>query len=155
MSEAYVLLIATASTSSLTRGLTMPPCPHITDKSQAPNVRDLRNDWPDGCSYNHDMERPPHYLREWRSFRRMTQQELADAIGTSKSAISDLERGVLQLSPKWLNRLAPVLKTQPGHILDHDPEELDNDIIDIWSRIPERDKEQARRVLRSFTGTDG
>lgn len=86
----------------------------------------------------------------------MTQQELADAVNTSKSTISDLENFKLQLSPKWTTRLGPVLEVSPGHILDHDPETLDNDIIDIWTRIPERDRAQAARVLRSFTrtGTD-
>jgi transcriptional regulator with XRE-family HTH domain len=106
--------------------------------------------------YIWDVEdRPPHFLREWRKFRHMTQQELADAVGTSKTVVSEMERGNLQLSPKWLRKFAPVLRTQPGHILDHDPEELDSDIIDIWARIDERDKEQALRVLRSFdrTGT--
>jgi transcriptional regulator with XRE-family HTH domain len=100
-------------------------------------------------------ERPPHFLREWRKFRHMTQQELADAVGTSKTVVSEMERGNLQLSPKWLRKFAPVLRTQPGHILDHDPEELDSDIIDIWARIDERDRDQALRVLRSFdrTGT--
>lgn len=101
-------------------------------------------------------DKPPHFLREWREFREMTQDELAAAVGTSKSVISDMERGKLQLSPKWLRRFAPVLKVQPGHLLDYAPEDLDNDIIDIWGRIDERDREQALRVLRSFdrTGTD-
>lgn len=113
----------------------------------------------DACSeltYDYYVpEKPPHYLREWREFREMTQEELADAVGTSKSVISDMERGKLQLSPKWLRRFAPVLKVQPGYILDYAPEDLDNDIIDIWGRIAERDREQALRVLRSFerTGT--
>jgi transcriptional regulator with XRE-family HTH domain len=98
----------------------------------------------------------PHFLREWRKFRRMTQDELADAVGTSKSVISDLERGQLQLSPKWLRRLAPILQTQPGYILDHSPEDLDTDIIDIWAHIPDSEKATARRVLESFrrTGTN-
>ena len=101
-------------------------------------------------------DKTPHYLKEWRKFRRMTQQELADALGTSKSVISDMERGELQLSPKWLRRIAPVLETQPGHILDHDPESLDSDIIDIWARIAATDREQAVRVLSAFvkTGTN-
>jgi transcriptional regulator with XRE-family HTH domain len=102
-------------------------------------------------------ERTPNNLRAWRKFRRMTQQELADALDTTKSVISDLERGVVQLNDKWLRRLAPVLKTQPGHILDHDPETLDNDIIDIWAHIPEDNRAQAAAVLRTFqrrTGTD-
>ena len=101
-------------------------------------------------------ERPPNNLRAWRKHNHMTQQELADALGTAKSVVSDLERGVVQLNDKWLRRLAPILKTQPGHILDHDPADLDNDIIDIWSHIAERDRDQAIRVLRSFvkTGTN-
>ena len=101
-------------------------------------------------------ERPPHYLRQWRQFRGLTQQQLADAVNTSKTVVSEMERFNLQLSPKWLRRFAPVLRTQPGHIIDHDPADLDNDIIDIWSRIDEQDREQALRVLRSFerTGTN-
>lgn len=100
--------------------------------------------------------RSPNHLRAWRKFNRMTQQELADELGTAKSVISDLERGVVQLSDKWLRRLAPALKTQPGHILDYDPAEVDSDIIDIWANIDLRDREQAVRVLRSFvkTGTN-
>lgn len=103
-----------------------------------------------------DEKRPPHFLKEWRKHRKLTQEQLAEAVGTSKSQISELERYNLQLSPKWLQRLAPVLGVQPGHIIDHDPDELDSDIIDIWTRIPERDRAQAARVLRSFTrtGTD-
>jgi transcriptional regulator with XRE-family HTH domain len=98
----------------------------------------------------------PHFLREWREFRKLTQDELADRVGTSKSVISDMERGKLQLSPKWLRRFAPVLDAQPGHILDHDPKDLDTDIIDIWTHIPDRDKATARRVLEQFrTGTKG
>lgn len=114
------------------------------------------NDTSSRVTYIWDVpEKPPHHLRAWREFREMTQDELAAAVGTSKSVISDMERGKLQLSPKWLRRFAPVLRTQPGHILDHDPADLDSDVIDIWGRIDERDREQALRVLRSFdrTGT--
>jgi transcriptional regulator with XRE-family HTH domain len=99
-------------------------------------------------------DRAPNNLRAWRKHNRMTQQELADAVGTAKSVISDLERGVVQLSDKWLRRLAPVLKTQPGHILDYDPADVDNDIIDIWSRIGQDDRPRAARILRELTGTN-
>jgi transcriptional regulator with XRE-family HTH domain len=122
------------------------------DTASSGFVHDPGNDTMNSLIYLRDVEeRPPHFLREWRKFRNMTQQELADAVGTSKTVVSEMERGNLQLSPKWLRRFAPVLKTQPGHILDHDPADLDNDIIDIWSRIPDRDKDQARRVLEALT----
>jgi transcriptional regulator with XRE-family HTH domain len=102
-------------------------------------------------------EKVPHYLKEWRKFRGMTQQDLADRLETSKSVISDMERGELQLSPKWLRRIAPILETQPGHILDHDPNELDSDIIDIWAHIDLDKRETAINVLKQFvtkTGTN-
>lgn len=146
-----------ASTNVRVVGFAMPPCSHITDSIASPKIRESANTFVRELTYHADMaERPPHFLREWRKFRHMTQDELADAIGTSKSVISDMERGQLQLSPKWLARFAPVLKTQPGHILDHDPNELDTDIIDIWTRIPTVNRDQAIRTLRSFikTGTD-
>lgn len=129
----------------------------MTDTISSTKVRVLPNAHFRELTYIADMaERPPHYLREWRKFRGMTQQELADALDTSKSVISDMERGELQLSPKWLRRIAPILKTQPGHILDYDPAQVDTDIIDIWSRIDATDRDQAVRVLRSFvkTGTN-
>lgn len=97
----------------------------------------------------------PNYLRAWRKFRQMSQQQLADAVDTTVGVISHLEAGERALSAKWLRRLAPVLKTTPGHLLEHDPENLPTDIIDIWSRIEERDRTTALRVLESFrTGTD-
>lgn len=128
------------------------------DPRRSTYVHVIGNDFVHAQRYTRRMDekRPPHYLREWRKHAGLTQEQLAEAVGTSKSQISELERYNLQLSPKWLIRLAPVLGTQPGHILDHDPADLDNDVIDIWARIPERDREQAARVLRSFTrtGTD-
>lgn len=102
-------------------------------------------------------DRPPHFLRQWRQSRKLTQQELADKLETSKSVVSDMERFVLQMSPKWARRFADALDTQPGHILDHDPEELPSDVFDIWSKIAKEDRPQAAKVLRSFmrTGTGG
>ncbi len=104
-----------------------------------------------------DENRPPHYLREWRLKREMTQEQLAEAVETTKSQISELERFNLRLSDKWLRRLAPALKVQQGWIIDYDPEDLNSDVFDTWGQIDPSDREQAIRVLRSFirhTGTD-
>lgn len=97
----------------------------------------------------------PNFLQAWRKFRRMTQDELAEKVGTTKAVISLLESGNRPLSAKWLRKIAPVLNTTPGHLLDHDPNELPTDVIDIWASIDIRDRETARRVLESFrrTGT--
>lgn len=57
----------------------------------------------------------PNYLRQWREYRRMTQEELTGAMDppTTGSVISLLEDGERGLSLKWLRRLAPALRTRP------------------------------------------
>src|SRR5215510_13779994 len=95
-------------------------------------------------------QRPLHYLREWREFRKMTQEQLAGAIGTNASVISLLEDGKRRLSDKWLTRLAPALKTSRGSILDHDPETVATSILEVWNSIPESAKPQALDILQTF-----
>ncbi|MEI7931718.1 MAG: helix-turn-helix transcriptional regulator [Alphaproteobacteria bacterium] len=91
-----------------------------------------------------------NHLKAWREFRRMTQGALAQAVGTTGSVISLLESGDRRLSDKWLRRLAPALGTSPGHLLDHDPESLPTDLLEIWASIPEDRKAQAIEVLNTF-----
>lgn len=100
-----------------------------------------------------DKNAGPNHLAAWREFRQMTQEDLAEKVGTSPGMISMLENGERGLSAKWLRRLAPVLKTTPGHLLEHDPHNMDTDVLDIWANIAAVDRDQARRVLRSFVKT--
>jgi len=61
-----------------------------------------------------------------------------------------LESGDRGLSDKWLRKIAPVLGTRPGHLLEVDPDGVSDDILDIWAEIPEERRDQARDVLRTF-----
>lgn len=97
-----------------------------------------------------DDDRTNH-LQAWREFRRMTQTALAEAIGTTPAVISLLESGARSLSPKWLRRIAPVLRTTPGMLLDHDPHELDDYVIEVWASIPDDQKATALAVLQQFS----
>lgn len=151
------MLMPAASQISLTRGFSMHPCSHITDSDARGFVREIGDDGEPRVTYYADMtEKRPHYLREWREFRKMTLRDLAKAVGTSPSTVSDLETFKLQLSPKWLRRFAPILDCQEGHLIDHDPNELDSDIIEIWTRISKKDRPTALRMLEGLakTGTD-
>jgi transcriptional regulator with XRE-family HTH domain len=99
----------------------------------------------------------PNLLHAWRTHRGLSQVELAEKVGTSHQVIGYLERGRTELSAKWLLKLADALNTTPGHLLSVDPANVDNDIIDIWSRIPERERANALKAIRGFvvrTGTD-
>lgn len=100
---------------------------------------------------------PRHYLKEWREFAEISQDELAERVGTTKSVISLLENGHRGLSDKWAYKLADAMKVRAGWILDFDPTEVPTDVLRTWLDIAAGDRPQALKVLRSFakTGTDG
>jgi len=87
----------------------------------------------------------------------MTLEEVADAVGSTKATIQQLEVGRITLSHKWLVKIAPVLGTTPGMLLDHDPNDLPTAVLETWASIPSDDKPKAMEMLKVFarTGTDG
>lgn len=98
----------------------------------------------------------PNRLKAWREFRGFSQERLAEQAGCSKATIGHLESGARRLSDKWLAILSPILNAPPGYLLEHDPENLPTDILDVWAAIPEERRAQALRVLEAFkTGTNG
>lgn len=91
-----------------------------------------------------------HYLKEWRKFRRLTQEELAEAAETDKSVISLIENEKRGLSDEWAHKLAPILGTTPGFLYDHDPNNLDTELIDAVRRVPRESRDQALAILATF-----
>lgn len=104
-----------------------------------------------------DKNGGPNHLAAWREFRGMTQQQLAEAVGTNQNMIGYLESGERGLSAKWLRKLAPALRTQPGFILEHDPFTLPTDIIEIWVNATEAERKQLVNVAMAIVkdGTNG
>lgn len=104
-----------------------------------------------------DKNGGPNYLRQWRTYRKLTQEQLAEMVSTNANMIQYLETGERGLSAKWLRRLAPALQTTPGMLLDHDPHKLDSDVIDIWAHADERERRQLSEIAKTLvkTGTGG
>jgi transcriptional regulator with XRE-family HTH domain len=96
--------------------------------------------------------REPNFLRAWREYRGLTQAKLAEAVDTTGAVISLLEAGERGLSDRWLRRLAPVLGTTPGHLLDMDPHDVDNDFFEIFNSMSKEMQEQAKSVLKALRG---
>ncbi len=57
-------------------------------------------------------------LRELRERKFLSQQELADAAGTTKANISRLERGEQQARGSTIRKLAEALGVQPDELVD-------------------------------------
>ncbi|MEL6825695.1 MAG: helix-turn-helix transcriptional regulator [Pseudomonadota bacterium] len=90
-------------------------------------------------------------LRAWREFRNLTQEELAELVGTTAAVISLLENGQRGLSATWLQRFAPHLQVSPGFLLDHAPGDLTTDMLEIWASVPEADQGKVIATLKQYS----
>lgn len=101
----------------------------------------------------------PNHLRAWMRYRKVTGQRLAAELGgnVTPGMVSDLANSKRALSAKWLRRIAPILNTTPGMLLDHDPHDLDNDLLEIWGHADPAERRRLVDVARALvrTGTEG
>ena len=89
-----------------------------------------------------------NHLRAWRERAELTQSELAEKVGTKAGVISELESGKTGLSDKWLNRLAPVLGTRPGFLLEFDPADAQGAILTEILAIPKDRQVEALQIIK-------
>lgn len=107
------------------------------------------------CHYVH-MAKKPHYIREWRKHRGLTQEQLAERIGIARSYLTKIERGTRRYDQPFLEAAAEALRCEPGDIIMRDPTDPMG-IWSIWDRMKPAERIQAVAVLRALgaTGTDG
>lgn len=97
-----------------------------------------------------------NYLRAWREHAGLTQEQLADKVGTAGNVIGLLESGERGLSDKWLRKLAPHLGTTAGHLLDYHPDDVDASFLAEVIEAGKQNRAQVLAVIRALkTGTDG
>jgi transcriptional regulator with XRE-family HTH domain len=96
------------------------------------------------------------FLREYRLMRGWTQDELAARASIPRSRISELEIGTERYNQDVLEALAKALSLPNSPVSEGDlvsrPPDAPAPIADIWDRIPESQRHQARRVMESFAG---
>src|SRR5256885_9288244 len=66
-------------------------------------------------------KRRRHFVREWRKFRGLTQEQLADLLHTTKANISRVENLHQGYTQDFLEACAEVLGTDPAALISHDP----------------------------------
>ncbi|PLW77870.1 helix-turn-helix domain-containing protein [Cohaesibacter celericrescens] len=86
------------------------------------------------------------YLREWRKHRGLNQDELANAIDSTKGTISRMELGTRPYNQPFLEACAEVLNCSPADLLSGPPEE--NGMLDeLHSKLSGKSKEQLAKIL--------
>lgn len=143
---AYDGLMPVASQSSRAVGVLIRQPSHIVEALAIRNFHSLYKARSNTTAHNVEMDKNggPNNLRAWREFRKLSQETLGEKVGTTGTVISMLESGDRGLSAKWLRKLATALNIQPGHLLDHDPNDLSTDILEIWMNA---DSDQKRQLI--------
>ena len=100
--------------------------------------------------------RHPHFIREWRRYRGLTQEQLAEKLGLTKGSISRVENGEVPYSQDLLEALSTALDTEPGSLLMRPPTESEALWL-LWSKAQPAERKQLTEMARVIvkTGTRG
>lgn len=92
-----------------------------------------------------------HFIKEWRKFRGLTQQQLADRVETVVSGISQLESGKQGYSQAMLEALAVALNCEPWDLLNVDPNKA-GDVVDLTRLLQNATPEQKAEAIGYVKG---
>lgn len=89
------------------------------------------------------------FIREWRKHCNLTQDELAERVGVSRSLLSKNETGARVIHIKTLEKMAQVFGCMPYEILARDPIQSE-DIWAVWSSLNPHEQRQGIQMLRAL-----
>lgn len=98
-----------------------------------------------------------HFIKEWRKYRGLTQDGLADKIGYDRTYISKIEKGNKRYDQPFLEAAAAVLGCKPYELIMRDPL-APHSIWSLWDQISAADREAASKMLEGLvkkTSTEG
>lgn len=116
------------------------------------SLRDLERPGPSAHTVRMARKTPKsrHFIREWRKFRGLTLEQLAERIGMSHQNLGKVERGKVPYNQNLLEALADELRCAPPDLVMRDPSDPDG----LWS-IHDRLKPVQRRQLVAIAKTLG
>ena len=101
-----------------------------------------------------------HFIREWRKAKPLTQEKLAEMIGSTSSAISQLENGIINYTQPTLEAIARAVGCRPGDLLNRPPEQ-GADTPDARLRsamlafgVDASQLQRAIAIVRTFVGSE-
>lgn len=90
-----------------------------------------------------------HFVKEWRKFRGLTQERLAERTPFTTGAISQLETGRTKYTQDMIEALAFALECEPGDLLSRDPTK-EGEVVDLLSRLSDENKDAAIKMLKAL-----
>lgn len=89
-------------------------------------------------------QRRRHFIKEWREYRGLTQDQLAERLVMSKASLSRIENYLQPYTQDFLEACAAALLTEPASLIMRNPADQDS----MWS-IWEQAKPGERRAIEN------
>ena len=94
------------------------------------------------------------FVKQWREYRGLTQDDLAERLETSKASISRIEAGQQAYTQDFLEACADALRTDPASLLMRDPTDQEA-MWSIWDKAKVGERKMIENIVRTVikTGT--
>lgn len=102
------------------------------------------------------------YFKQWRKHRHLTQEQVIERLASlddplipqTAASLSRVENGKQPYTQRIVEALADVYQCEPDHIIGRDPTK-EGEVIDLWARLDEQQRRQARAVIEALQKDTG
>lgn len=94
------------------------------------------------------------YIRQWREYRNLTQEQLADRLEMTASFLSMLERGQRGYTQDTLEAIAYALQTDTASLIMRDPTD-DSAVWSIWDQAKPGERRLIVDLAKTVIGKTG
>lgn len=86
------------------------------------------------------------FLREWRLYRNLTQEQAAERIGLDHSTLGRIERGLVPYSQGLLESAAEAYNCEPWDLLNVNPDK-EGRVVDLTRILKDADPQTVAEVI--------
>ncbi|MRI57383.1 XRE family transcriptional regulator [Methylobacterium sp. DB1607] len=93
----------------------------------------------------------PHFIKEWREYRGLKQEQLAERIGKSVATVSQIESRKQDYTKTTLEAIADALMCEPADLVMRNP--LDTEAPwSLWDQADTGKREQIISIMKVIVG---
>lgn len=92
-------------------------------------------------------QRRRHFIKEWREYRHLTQEQVADRVGIAATTWGRIENGKSPYNQDFLEEAAYALQCEPWDLINRDPTK-EGEVYDLMRHLNENQKREAETFIR-------
>lgn len=90
------------------------------------------------------------FLKEWREYRGLTQEQAAERLNISRTLLSKIENAKSPYSQGLLEAAAEAYRCEPADLIMRDPESPVWSIYDTLKALPKAQQEHVEQIVKTF-----